>query len=64
LKKPFRSFDVLAGDVTGDGAVTREDVLRLRAGLGSQDPSLDVNGDGAVDLSDLALALRSFGRRL
>lgn len=54
---------LLAGDVTGDQAVTTADLDAIRAAFGSSGLGLaaDLNGDGIVDLRDLALAGGNFG---
>lgn len=54
---------LLAGDVTGDQAVTTADLNAIRAAFGSSGTELaaDINGDGLVDLRDLALAGGNFG---
>jgi hypothetical protein len=54
---------LLAGDVTGDQAVTTADLDAIRAAFGSIGAGLaaDLNGDGVVDLRDLALAGGNYG---
>lgn len=54
---------LLAGDVTGDGAVGTPDLDAIRAAFGQMGTDLpaDLNGDGLVDLRDLALAGGNFG---
>ncbi len=55
-------FNVLAGDVTGDGKVNTSDVTKLRSiALGNDSTSnwhYDINGDGRINTTDVT-ALRS-----
>ncbi len=48
---------VLSGDATPDGL----DVLDLLGHYGTTDPSIDLDGDGVVDDSDLAIILQKLG---
>jgi hypothetical protein len=48
----------LAGDLYGDGVVNRVDLEIVTAALGRADP--DVNGDGIVDILDVAEVARLF----
>jgi hypothetical protein len=61
-------FDFLLGDVNHDGKVNLVDLLiitkALCSKLGSRNwnPNADLNGDRKVDLKDLCLALKNFGK--
>ncbi|MCH8046997.1 MAG: NF038122 family metalloprotease [Planctomycetes bacterium] len=63
-------FNVLPGDVSGDGEVTRRDLLDVIYGLsttsdsGRYDPRLDVTGDGLIDLDDLRAVIHHLGAAL
>ena len=54
---------LLAGDITGDEAVTTADMDAIRSAFGTSGHGLaaDLNNDGVVDLRDLALAGGNFG---
>ena len=65
-----RRLDVLPGDVNDDGMVNSQDAvlvrnefLALRAGA-YQRSSLDINGDGIVDINDTNLLGRFIGKKL
>src|SRR5690554_2962967 len=62
----FDPWAELAGDATGDGAVTQRDLDLVLANLGLQGMELtlhdgDLNGDGVVDAADVAMVLDHFG---
>jgi len=48
-------------DLTGDNAVTSEDLGALLAAWASPDAAADLNGDGAVDSGDLGILLAAWG---
>ena len=55
----------LMGDVTIDGTINHEDLRTVSEALGSTTPNsrwLDINGDGIVDILDLAIVARYFGQ--
>jgi len=60
-------FDVITGDVDGDGDVDLSDLAALLAAYGTRvgdhdyNPAADLNDDGCVDLSDLAALLGNYG---
>lgn len=47
------------GDVNGDGAVDKEDLNAAEAYLGTNSPTVDLNMDGIVDITDIALVNRN-----
>lgn len=49
-----------AGDVTGDGTITEEDVTALVNALGSSDTACDLDGSGVVDLVDLQILASNY----
>jgi hypothetical protein len=60
-----RAF-LLAGDVNEDDAIDHEDVFQIAESLGTSPPAVpgtDINGDGQIDILDLALAGANYGRR-
>jgi hypothetical protein len=56
---------LLAGDGDGDGVVGPSDLRLTSAAMGGQEPGgvVDFNGDGVVDIYDLAMVGKNFGRR-
>jgi hypothetical protein len=54
---------LLGGDVNGDDRVDTTDLDAIRAAFGSPGAGIaaDINGDGVVNLQDLALAAGNFG---
>ncbi len=50
-----------AGDVNGDGAIDDADADAIVAAMDTEDPALDLDGGGTVDLADLAIAVRNAG---
>lgn len=63
-----QALQVLSGDVTGDGQVNIGDVAMLNGALGATGPAAsayDLNGDGTVGRTDIALLLQTmFGTSL
>lgn len=55
------------GDVNWNGKIDMEDINRIAAAYGSRpgsskwDPECDLNGDGIIDIFDVATAARHFG---
>lgn len=62
--EPMLSAPGLVGDLDGDGRVGPADAVMLRNAMGAAGfsaSSADLNGDGVVDLADLAIVVGSFG---
>ncbi len=51
------------GDLTGDGEITQADLDQVLAALGSSSAGGDLDLDGKVDITDLALVHRNMGAR-
>lgn len=60
----------IPGDVTGDGKVDKNDLVRLNLAIGSTpgqsdwDPWSDINGDGIVNAKDLYIVSSNFGKHV
>jgi hypothetical protein len=58
----------IPGDINGDFKVTMDDVMALLYAFGSTpgkpnwNPNCDIDGNGRVDMGDVIIALRNFGR--
>ncbi|MBL8814896.1 MAG: hypothetical protein JNL58_02615 [Planctomyces sp.] len=61
---PKMSFHRLLGDVNGDGRVDASDKSQVLLANRTSDPESDANGNGFVNLTDLSLVSRAFGRKL
>jgi hypothetical protein len=62
---PFGNLAVLTlqgGNVVADTGINIFDLARVANTLGTADRSGDVNGDGQVDIADLAIAASNFGK--
>ncbi len=63
------NFAVLAGDFNGDGVVNSQDMVGIRNQIQETGPPelriwADINGDGAIDISDFTVARKRLGKRL
>jgi hypothetical protein len=54
--------ELLGGDLTGDGVINIGDLTRGGSVFNSQDPGADINADGFVDIFDIVLIGKNFGR--
>lgn len=61
---PVMSFHRLLGDVNGDGQVDAADKIQVMRANRKTDPESDANGDGTVNLTDVALTSRAVNRKL
>ncbi|MBL8814898.1 MAG: hypothetical protein JNL58_02625 [Planctomyces sp.] len=64
LDSQVRSFHRLLGDVTGDGKVDAADKSQALLANRTAEPESDANGDGLVNLTDISLISRAFGRKI
>jgi MBG domain (YGX type) len=58
------NFDVLPGDFTGDRAVLSNDMTAVKNSIGSTNIWADLNGDGKVDLNDVAVPQKKLSSTL
>ncbi len=62
------TFTLVNGDVTGDNAVSSQDLTAVRIAFGSSpgagnwNPDADLNGDGFVSSADLTIVRQNFGQ--
>ncbi len=60
------NITLLAGDVTGDGTINIADIASIAADLdnvvGATNVHMDFNNSGQVDIGDLALAAKNYGK--
>ena len=56
------SVTLLGGNVVADKTINIFDLARIANSIGTTDPTVDVNGDGKVDVYDLTIAAGNFGK--
>jgi fibronectin type 3 domain-containing protein len=56
------SVTLLGGNVVADKTINIFDLARIANSIGSTDPTVDINGDGKVDVYDLTIAAGNFGK--
>ena len=60
-----QAFNVLYGDVNGDGVVSSADMLTVYDAIGTTyDIFDDLDGDGTVDMTDVQIARSQIGKEL
>ena len=56
------TITLLGGDADHDGDIDADDLVRIAAHFNASDGTSDINGDGLVDIFDLVLVGRNFGK--